>query len=184
MISRPASTATRYGDRKAKGSSLAELPLALWLIFGLMMMPMLSMATLTLRSALMNVTVQNAAQAAAKAKTFATGTSEKPSAMQIAEETIRNSVATFPGLRVTSINCAIVTTAIAPGSLPVRSGKLTTPADSSRFVYQIETVAQGQIEPLFKISPGLFGNVPGVTAPLVVSYVARQMAENPQGLDK
>ncbi len=156
----------------------------LFFIFVLMLMPMLSLATMTLRSALMNAVVQNAAQSAAKAKTFALGTEAKPSALASATQVILDSVKVFPGLAITSVDCAILTTPLPSGAVVRSSSKLTQPADSSRNIYLIETVARGSVEPLIKVGNTIFGDVPGVTSPLVVSYVARAMAENPQGLNQ
>jgi hypothetical protein len=170
--------------RSRKGTSLAELPLVLWLIFVFLLMPMLSMATMTLRSALLNAVVQNAGSAAAKARTFEVGTTDKPSAITIANRSIVDGVKLIPGLSMRNVNCGIIETAVANGTPQRRSTKLDRPADTSITVYQIETTATCQIEPLIKISPAICGVIPGVSAPLTVSYAARAMAENPQGLNK
>lgn len=184
MNQQSSKSSTTNGGRSKNGSSLIELPLALWFIFVMLLMPMLSMATMTLRSALMNSVVQNAGQAAAKAKTFEASSPTKPSALNVADQVVRGSVAQFPGLSVEGVDCDILVTPVPAGLVNRFNGKLPTPADSSRNLYQVETKVRGQIQPLFLISPQLFGNVPGVTAPLVVSYVSRAMAENPQGLNK
>lgn len=175
---------TNLKCRTRKGTTLAELPMMLWFIFVLMLMPMLSISTLTLRSALMNAVVQNAAQSAAKAKTFSTGTAKRPSALQAATQVIIASVRQFPGLTVGSVNCVILTTPVLAGGVSRSSTRLAAPADSSRNIYQIETVVVGRVEPLIKMSPTLFGVIPGVTAPLLVTYMGRAMSENPQGLNQ
>jgi hypothetical protein len=170
--------------RSRKGTSLAELPIVIWMIFVFLLMPMLSMATMTLRSALLNAIVQNAGAAAAKAKTFEVGTADKPSAKAIAKATMNDAIKVIPGLKVINVDAQIITTAVANGTPQRSSSKLTTPADTNVNVYQIETQAKCQIDPLIKISPAICGDIPGVSGPLTVSYAARAMAENPNGLNK
>lgn len=177
--------ATKFGARrKANGSSLLEIPVVLWLTFVVLMMPLLSMATITLRSALMNCAVQDGAHDAAKARTFETGTADKPSAVVLAQTAIKRTADKFSGLVVDSVQTNIVTTPVAAGAVQRQASKLTIPADTSRFIYQIETVANGHIDPPFRLNADVFGRVPGLTTPVAVSYVAREMAENPQGLNQ
>lgn len=171
-------------NRSRKGTTLAELPIVLWVIFVFLLMPMLSMATMTLRSALLNSVVQNAGTAAAKAKTFEVGTSSKPSAQSIARTAMADGLRMIPGLRLIGVEAQIITTPLPSGSPARSTTKLALPADTSANVYQVETKATCQIDPLVKISPAICGNIPGVSAPLTVSYAARAMAENPQGLNK
>jgi hypothetical protein len=170
--------------RSKSGTSIIEVPFSIWLILTMVLMPMLAMGTVTLRASLMNAVVQDGAHAAAKAKTFETGTVEKPSAMTLAKQTILEMVAKFPGLTVDSIDTDILITNVETGSKTRSEDKLSLPADSSKFIYQIETIATGKIDPIFAFNSDMFGSIPGLNAPVVVSYVAREMAENPQGLDK
>jgi competence protein ComGC len=170
--------------KHGQGSTLAEMPMVIWLIFIFLLMPMLSLATMTLRSALLNAVVQNAGAAAAKAKTFEVGTADKPSATEISRQVMTDSIKTIAGLKLTSVQTNIITTRL-PAGTPVRQPtKLALPADASANVYQIETAATCQIEPLVKLSPAICGTIPGVSAPLTVTDAARAMAENPQGLNK
>jgi hypothetical protein len=174
----------RSGKRNQKGTTLAELPMVIWLIFVFLLMPMLSMATMTLRSALLNAVVQSAGTAAAKARTFETGSADKPSAKQIAQDEMTNGTKSIPGLTLVNVDTQIISTAVNNGT-PIRStSKLALPADTSQNVYQIETVAKCTIDPLIRISPAICGHIPGVSDPLTVTYASRAMAENPQGLNK
>jgi len=173
--------ATKYdanrkaSQRAAKGVSLIELPMMLWLLLVVLLMPMLGLATLT---------VQDGVHIASKARTYLAGTADKPPAVQIADTTIKASSLKWAGLAVSNVQTNIIITPVAGGASTRQSGKLAAPADTSRFIYQIETVATGQIEPIFRLNPGVVGVIPGVSAPALVSYSAREMAENPQGLDK
>jgi hypothetical protein len=166
------------------GASMAEIPLTLSVLIVILAMPLLCMATLTLKSALLNAAVQDGAFLACKAKTYQTGTTDKPAAIFLAEQTIKANALKFAGLNINSVSTDIIITPVAGGPPSRTSAKLAAPADTSRFIYQIETVAKGQIEPLINLNPKIVGNIPGVSAPMLVSYAAREMAENPQGLDK
>lgn len=175
----------KMSKRNRKGTTLLELPIAIWLIFVMLLMPMLSMATMGLRYAILNVVVANAAQAAARAKTFEAVSSDgKPPATQVAPDTMAREIGKFSGMSVQSVAVGIVQTPVNSGAPTRTTAKLAQPADTSRNIYQIETSVRGQIQPLFLITPALIGNVPGVSAPLPVTFVAREMAENPQGLNK
>jgi len=170
--------------RSKSGTSIIEVPFSIWLILTMVLMPMLAMGTVTLRASLMNAVVQDGAHAASKAKTFEAGTAEKPSAVTLAQQTINEMVAKFPGLTIDKVDTDILITNVETGTKTRSEEKLSAPADSSKFIYQIETVATGKIDPVFSFNSDLFGTIPGLNAPIVVAYVAREMAENPQGLDK
>lgn len=170
--------------RSRKGTSLAELPMVLWLIFVFLLMPMLSMATMTLRSALVNAIVQTAGNSAAKARTFAVDSPTKPCAQTIASNEMKNACKTIPGVTLRNVQTRIIVTAVNNGT-PIRmTSKLPLPADTSQNIYQIETEATCSIEPLIRITPAICGHIPGVSDPLITTTTARAMAENPQGLNK
>lgn len=189
-VRNPKSNATTNGagplsKRRTKtGSSLLELPLALWLIFVLMLLPMMWFATLTLKSALAAAATQNAAQAAAKAKTFQVGLPGKQPAQFVAILTAIQSSRMVPDLVVAGVDCDILRTPIGGGPVTRFENKLTEPADTSQFIYQIETEVIVIVQPLIKLSPELFGFQPGVTMPMIARHNARAMAENPQGLNQ
>lgn len=133
----------------------------------------------------MNAVISNGASSAARAKTFESPSSDgKPPAKQIGPDTIRDTIKKFPGMRVTAVNVVILQTPTTSGFTTRSSTKLAQPADTSKFIYQIESQVRGEIDPLFLITPGLLGRIPGVSIPLPVSFVAREIAENPQGLNK
>jgi hypothetical protein len=174
---------TQKKIRTRKGSSLLELPCTLFVFLIMLMMPMLNLATTTLRCSLMGMAVTEGAHTASKAHSYEVGTTEKPAAMILANELVNAAASRFSGLHVDSIQTAIVTTNVASGELTKQSGKLTTPPDSSRFIYQIETNVQAHIDPLFMLS-SIFGAIPGITTPVPMSYSAREIFENPSGLNQ
>lgn len=169
--------------RNSKGTSILELPVSLWLTLIVVFIPMLALVSITLRYTLFNIAVQSAVQSAAKARTFEQSSNEGPSVKELAGNVFQKHVAAFPGLISSGMSVNILVTSINGGFF-FRSQKLTLPADTNSFIYQIEGNAVGNIDPIFPVSPGVFGNIPGLTAPMKVGISAKQMAENPQGLNR
>lgn len=174
---------TQQKIRTRKGSSLLELPCTLFVFLIMLMMPMLNLATTTLRCSLMGMAVTEGAHAASKAHSYEVGTTEKPAAIILANELVNAAASRFSGLHVDSIQTAIVTTNVASGEVTKQPGKLTTPPDSSRYIYQIETNVQAHIDPLFMLT-SVFGAIPGITTPVPMSYSSREIFENPSGLNQ
>ncbi len=170
--------------RKSSGSSILELPAALWIGLIVFFVPMMALASITLRSSLLNIAVQDAVHAAAKARTFTQASDEGPSAKEVASQVFTDHIAAFPGLGVAAVNLSILSTPFNGAATIRTDNKLSQAADTSSFVYQVETSATGIIEPVFGANAELFGSIPGLTAPMKVSVSAREMFENPQGLDR
>ena len=169
--------------RTRKGASLLELPCTLFVFLIMLLMPMLNVATATLRCSLMGMAVTEGAHAASKAHSYEAGSSEKPAAITVANDIINAAAAHFTGLHVDNIQTAIVVTNAASGDVTRQNGRLMTPPDSSRFIYQIETNVRAHIDPLFLLSNS-FGDIPGVTVPIAMNYSSREMFENPAGLNQ
>jgi hypothetical protein len=80
-------------------------------------------------------------------------------------------------LVITDINTDVVTR-LAPQT------PLANPADDSNNTYQVEVTATALVDPAFKYNMPFFGAAPGLTAPMVITMIDRQYAENPQGLNQ
>lgn len=176
--------ATVNSKRTSKGSSLLELPCTLLVFFIMLLMPMLNLATTTLRCSLMSTAVQEGAHAASKAKTYQNGSSDKPAATVVAPDVVKLVASKFSGLIVDDVETSIVITDSVNGSVNRQATKLTTPADTTRFIYQIETNVKAHVEPLMKFDSTLFGTVPGLTSAIPMSYSSRELFENPNGLSQ
>ncbi|MBX9568573.1 MAG: hypothetical protein K2X77_06730 [Candidatus Obscuribacterales bacterium] len=168
-------------NRTRKGSSLLELPCTLFVFLIMLLMPMLNLATTTLRCSLMGMAVTEGAHVASKAHSYESGTTDKPSAITLANDLTNAAASRFGGLHIDSIETAIIITNAATGSVTRQTGRLTTPPDSSRFIYQIETNVRAHIDPLFQFT-NAFGDIAGLTAALPMNYSSREMFENPSGL--
>lgn len=172
------------GGRKRRGSSLAELPAALWLLFVGMIFPFIGLATLTLRSTFLNTIAKDAAHAAAKAQTFSTSSATKPSAQQIVTDCITQEAAKFAGINVTGHDLHILITNIATGTTVSQPTKLAAPPDAENNLYSAEVVVKGTVDPLIRVTIPLVSGVPGLDKPLVLECRGCETFENPQGLNK
>lgn len=171
----------RTTGRCSSGSTLLELPVMLWVLFIVLFIPMLCLASITLRGAIMDSIAREAAHVAAKARTFSAATTEGPSAEEAASTTVTDRLSAFPGISASSVDTQIVLTEISTGTITRSDAPLAT-VDTSKFIYQIETTVRGEIDPLVPGNPAIFGNMPGLSAPMKVQYTSREMFENAQGL--
>ncbi|MBX9688104.1 MAG: hypothetical protein K2X27_15460 [Candidatus Obscuribacterales bacterium] len=172
------------GKRKSNGNSIMELPAALWITLIVFFMPMMSLATITLRLSLLNMAVLEAVHSASKARSFEQSSNEGVSAVELANQTFAKFVNSFPGLGAGGVKLSILASSVNSGATTRFDNKLSQPANSSAFVYQIEGNSSGAIEPVFPISGHLFGNIPGLSSPLKISFTAKEFVENPQGLNR
>ena len=170
--------------RDSKGSSILELPAALWITLVVFLLPLMSLASITLRCTLLNVAVLESVHAASKARTFEQGSDEGASAIELADQAFDKYVKAFPGLDADKVKLRIISTDIKSGAISSTNEKLKNPADSSGFVYQVEGDCTGKIEPVFAMSRDILGDIPGLSSSMKVSFSAREMCENPQGLNR
>lgn len=171
------------GIRKQRGSSLLELPLMLWVMFALLFVPMISLASITLRGAILDSVARDAAHVASKSRTYATNTDEGICAKEAAQTEVGQRLAPFTGIVASAVDTTILTTDITSGNVS-RSNTALLNVDSSRNIYQIETSVRGTVQPVLGGNLAIFGNIPGFTTPLAVTHTAREMFENPQGLTR
>jgi hypothetical protein len=174
------------------GTTLAELPLGLWVIFFGFCLPLLAMAITTVRFGLFWEAAREAADAACQAQYYAdNGTSPGQGAVTVATNTASNVAAMFSGVTVNTVNCYIVATPIvnlANGNASVITGPstisnpvcLSSPADLTKNIYQIRVDVIGQIQPIFSVAGGLA--IPGFTQPASVTVSQFRIYENGPGL--
>lgn len=175
----------RANINKTNAQAIAELPVVLWLLFLLLTIPLVDLTAFSLRYNYLLVISRDAAQAACRAKTFQTDvSSQELSAGNTANAAAIAAAAAFPDVTVNSVNTRIVITNISSGVTTRQSVKLAQPADVSANVYQIETVINGQTNPLLVVPQGYWSFIPGLTAPISVSVASRAYAEYPQGLNQ
>jgi len=170
--------------RKPSATTMIEAPIAMWLIFVFLFMPFLIMGSLALRTAFLYSAAKDGVHAAARAKTYAAGTEQKPAAVALAKIYAERTGKSFTGVDIVSVETAIVETSLTSGNKTIMPGPLTVPADVSKNLYQLQVTVQANVEPLIRYQLPVFGDVPGLTAPMRLTAVASEMVENPDGLDK
>lgn len=165
---------------------MADAPLALWVVFICLTIPLIDLATVSLRSTLLVMVSREAANAAARCKTFKTSLGpDEPSSCDAASNRAYEIASKFSEIRVSDVKTYIVVTNIDSGSSTRQSSRLSQPADTAENLYLVEVEVSGQTSPLIPFSGGgLFGNVPGLTAPVSLTVASRQYHEYPQGLNQ
>ncbi len=171
-------------QRSSRGSSLLEVPVSLWMVFVVFFMPFLAMGSITLRATLLSLSVHDAIQAAAKARTFNADSADGKSAKTIAREVFEAHTKAFPGLNLSGFDLDIIQTNFTNGQITRSEDTLTAPANTSTNVYQIEASAIATIEPLIPLNRNIVGSIQGLTEPINVNFTSRQMFENAQGLNR
>ncbi len=176
---------TRRYKRNRKAYSIAELPVALWLTFIGLFFPLVCLITCTIRYAFLMTAAHEAAYQAAISKTYSTDISASDLSAVNSATTTANSVASdFTGITIQSVSTVILQSDTQTNTVQTYVSKLPSPADTTRYVYMLQTTVVGSILPLVSgQSQSMFGTVPGLTAPMVVQATSRKVAENPQGLN-
>lgn len=172
-------------QRKKTATTMAEMPVALWLII-LMCFPMLILATCTMRYGFFWNACREAAQRACACQTFKNDTTEGQSSCTTADFWVNKAVGSFSGITIVgSPNVYILQTNVATGTqtkYPTRT-QLPMAADPNSCIYDIQVEINGQVDPLIPFVSGL-GAVPGLSAPYPVTVRSQYQAEIPQGLNK
>jgi hypothetical protein len=170
---------------------MTEMPMALWVMVVCIAFPMIVMVTLSIRFGLFWNAAREAVKQAAQCQTYEVDPPASiggQSAVNTAQQVTNQALSTFSGITLVApaqvyivqvpLGAPGTTTLIGPGT------KLTAPADSDNYIYQIQVILQGQIAPLVPLNASVFGVIPGLTAPFPVSVKAQQQVENMQGLNE
>lgn len=165
---------------------MAELPIALWVLFVVLTLPMIDMATIGLRTTFLVAAAHDAVHAASRAKSFSSPvTANDPSATQTATSQVAQDISRFREITVNNVTTNMVITDINNGQTTRRNTPLTTPADINTNTYSIEVLVTAQIRPLITFNAGgLLPNIPGLSAPVVVTCAAQEFSEYPSGLNR
>jgi hypothetical protein len=172
--------ARNHTSRKPAGTVIAEAPVVLWVLFIGVAFPLIDLTTAFVRLTFLYAATHTACIEAARAKTFLVSINSAPTAVSLAQGGISAVVAAFTGIHVIQQTTTIVITDIATQAQTVQATPLTTPADVSTFVYQVQVSTHGTADPLLPIP--LPVAVAGLNAPISVTFSDRQYFENPQGL--
>lgn len=173
------------GRRRKRGTTIAEMPLAMWIIIMGICFPILILGITAMRFGFFWNACREAAKQAAKCPTFQVDSSQGKSAINIADQVATMSANSFNGISIIyPVNVYILQTDVSAGTSsqnPSRQ-KLPTAADTDKNIYEIQVELNGQIAPLVPVSA--LGNIPGLSSPYPVTVRAQYSCEVPQGLDQ
>ena len=165
---------------------MAELPLALWVLFVVLTLPMIDMATIGLRTTFLVAAAHDAVHAASRAKSFSVAVSANdPSATQTASSQVTQDISRFREITVTNVTTNMVITDISNGQTTRRTTPLPAPADINSNTYSLEVLVTANIRPLITFNAGgLLPGIPGLSAPVAVTCAAQEFSEYPTGLNQ
>jgi len=172
-------------SRRSLGSTIADLPAVLWVMFVLILYPLLDLAAVAMRYTFMLTTSREAVMSASRAKTFyADASASDQSARNWANSTAAATASKFTGVKINSVTTNLLVTNLATNTVQRYSTPLPTPADTSDALYTYEVTVIGTVMPLVAYKGPLWANVPGLTGPMFVSITSEKMCENTQGLNQ
>lgn len=177
-----------YMGRRAAGTSAAEMPLALLIVFIFGVFPFMALSTLCLRAAFVHMACFDAVHAAAVSHTFKRPDMAMPSAVQAANEKVAWICQSWTGVNIkyedgNAAKLVIVARNIEdPNSSSTYETPLTPPVQTDKFVYQYQVTVSTELDPIVRSNGGLLANIPGFSAPFPVKATATTCCENPSGL--
>lgn len=171
--------------RRKSGASIADLPAVMWLLFVVILYPLIDLATVGMRYTFMVTTSREAAMAASRGKTFfADSSASDLSAVHLASAMAANAASRFTGITLTSVSTDLVVTNLNTNAVTRQTTPLATQPDIDNFLYAYEVTVTGNVWPLLPFKGPVFSNIPGLTGPMTVSITTQKMCENTQGLNQ
>ncbi len=170
----------RTNSRNRKGNFLAEAPGVIGLILLALFFPMVDYCSLGIRASLVFSACNQATLTASKARSYEVGSTDAPSAKDLAQSTAQLCSTPWQGIHLISTSTKIVTTNINTQVQTKQSGKLTSPPNTADNTFQLEVTLTADVDPLINVP--FFANIPGISAPYRMVVVQRNYFENSQGL--
>ena len=144
-----------------------ELPFILWIIFILIAIPLIMLATTSIRYSFLLNAAREAAHASAQCKSFQQDYPPDLSASSMAQQIATKAISAFNGITLSSVQTSIITSPVDGSPVTAQPSKLTTAADPEKNVYQIEVQIAATANPLVPMSANTFGSIPGLTGELL-----------------
>jgi hypothetical protein len=164
--------------RRSTGTSLAELPVNLWIFIFLLLIPFIDFVTMGCRGSLAYFGVRDATLQASLQNNFST-------AMSTANAVLAKDAGAWTGIGYSSTNVYAVQ---VDQSGVETQGPANAPwpaAIAAQDVYLIRVATQASCDPLVNMAPsGSWGSVPGLTSPITITFTYQVAFESPQGLVK
>ena len=174
----------RASRNRTRGYAIAESPAFLYVLFLGLTFPLVNLCTVGLRYSFLVIAAHESATQAALSRTFQQETSPTdPSAKTAAEQTAQLMTRSFDGVHLKNVTTRIEVTHIDTKAVVRTEDRLALPADTTNFMYMLETELAAQVNPLIAMDmKGI--DIPGLTGPMQVSVCSRKLSENPQGLNQ
>lgn len=170
----------KFRNRRAKGNVIAEAPGVFWAILFLLTFPFVDYCSLGIRSALVFSAANQSTLTASKARSYEVGTTDAPSAKELALSTAQLCSQSWSGIQLQSVSTQIVQTNINTQTQTKQSGKLTSPPNTADNTFQLEVTITCAVDPLIKVP--FFVGIPGISVPYIMTVTQRNYFENSQGL--
>lgn len=158
---------------------MADTPITLWLLFLGLTLPLMDLASITMRYTFLLAAARDGAFAGSREQTYTL-------ADAALKAKVAATAANFTGITVNTVKTNVVTVNIGNKAVTRQSTKLAAPANVAANLYQIECELTGTIQPFINMggSAAVLPNVPGITAPVNTTVTCREYFENPQGLNQ
>ncbi len=177
--------------RLKRAQSIAEFGPALWLMFIGILFPMLSLGTVVIRYSIFHTTAYMALRNAVQSRTFLNNTNNGSgvtilSALNAARQTANNFQHGFTGINFNAYSnnlqlYIVMVTQSSPGvyneTIYAANAPLTV-ASNQQAIYNLKIVLNGTINPIVQLPNNLFGNIPGLTAPLPLVATNQMIFDN------
>ncbi len=180
----------RHELRRQSGvTNIVEFGPTMWIVFIMIVFPLLAFGTLGMRYSFVNNAVQYAAEAGSQSLTFLVNQDATHySATNSVTNVVNKMAASWKGITVNSWTTSIVISPYSGGSITSQTTPLTLAQmqQQSNNLYSCEVAIDASIQPLFPQTywkNGL-GSCPGLSAPIRTKVISRRIFEYPQGLNK
>lgn len=175
----------RMKRHRDKGTAAAELPILLWILFVVILIPISNLSAICLRRYFVYQACHNAALVGAKARSFQTDFPPDISAKNSANATATAIIAGYNGITLNSVRTEMVITTLAGNVETLRTAPLTTPPDTTNNLYSIRVTLDCNVDPVIAFNLGSFlSGIPGLTGPVNVTVNDQNICENVAGLTR
>ncbi len=176
------------GSRTSAGSSMSEFPVVLFILFLVILFPLINLLGVAMGAVSGYLITTQAANAAASSNTFAEGLT---SAAQAAQTMSTGGIAEFAKLKpiggASSSGITLYIEAINAGANQVKiygpNTAVPPPIDPVNVIYEYEAVGTFNVGPFMAMSGMPFiGNVPGIGVPAPMTFRSKRAVEHAEGL--
>jgi hypothetical protein len=162
--------------RRPLGTSIAELPVTLWVFIFFMVMPLIDLVTIGCRATLAYSGVREATTKAALESSFTKSIAKAGSVLGA-------NGASWTGVSYSNTKVYVVQVNQAGVEIEGAADTPWAAIIDQQDVYLIRLRTSASLNPLINLAPsGTWNSVPGLTSPLTLQFTYQVSSENPQGL--